>query len=512
MQRVALGGREGKKMKNRLTTTLAAAALSFGIAPAFAQSEGRVSVAITETISGFNPYADPVVLMSSVWCQIYGCITRYDFAEGRFVPFLAETVEAIEPTVWKITLRPDLTRHDGSRVTADDILHSLNYIGKNPNSGKSYVVSSIASAEKIDDLTVHLHTKGPDATLADNLAGLVVTSAALFEQHGEAMFRDAPFGAGPYKLADLRIGEHIVLERNDGHPMISEKNPRQIMYRMMPEPEARVTSLANGEVQIAQSVPPQLIPRVQGLPNAEALFTNSVEMMFLGMSPKTHPWNIKEARQAVAHAINREGIVRAILQGNASLLNGPVNQGQIGFDPDYVSPYDYNPEKARELLKSAGLEGVEIEFSTPVGRYTADRQIAEAMVPMLEAAGFKVKLQTPEWATLWSNVQAGNVPFYYMGRGSMIDPSRALQQYFGTGGSPRLGYSNPALDALLTAEREEFDPALRQKKMQDVIALLTEDAPAAFLWQHKMAWGVSKEVRFQPNPADQVNGWEIFLP
>lgn len=479
----------------------------------FAQepTETRVAVAITETISGYNPYADPVVLMSSVWCQIYGCITRYDFDKGEFVPFLAESVTSVDPLTWEIRLPEGIKRHNGDPVLAADIVHSIDYLGNNPASGKSYLVAGWSKVEAVDDRTVRITTETPDATLPDNLAGVAVTSKALYDQFGDAMFQDAPYGAGPYKLAEVSIGQHIVISRNDGHPMIQPGNPAQIMYRIMPEPEQRVTALANGEVQIAQSVPPQLLPRVEQLPNAAIASVNSVEMMFLAMSPKTHPWDRIEARQAVAHAINREGIVRAILQGQAVLLNGPVSAGQIGFDPDYASPYDYDPEKARALLKSAGLEGVEITLSTPVGRYTADRQITEAMVPMLEAAGFKVTLDTPEWATLWANVQQGKVPFYYMGRGSMIDPSRALHQYFGTKGSPRIGFSDPELDQLLAAERSEFDRAARDDKMRQVVRRLVDQAPAAFMWQHKMAWGVSKDIRFTPRPADQVNGWEIFV-
>lgn len=499
-----------KKTFHPLLAALVAASPATG-ALAQEQSDARVAVAITETISGYNPYSDPVVLLGSVWCQIYGCVTRYDFDLGEFVPYVAESVESVDELTWEIRLPEGLTRHNGDPVLAEDIVHSIEYLGNNSGSGKAYLVAGWDVVEAVDDRTVRITTATPDATVPDNLAGVAVTSKALYDELGDAMFAEAPYGAGPYRLSEVAIGQHIVIERHDGHPMLSPENPAQIMYRIMAEPEQRVTALANGEVQIAQSVPPQLMQRVEDMPNARIASVNSVEMMFLAMSPKTHPWDVKEARQAVGHAINREAIVRAILQGQAHLLNGPVSEGQIGFDPDFTSPLDYDPEKARELLRSAGLEGVEVTLSTPVGRYTADRQITEAMVPMLEEAGFSVTLDTPEWATLWANVQQGNVPFYYMGRGSMIDPSRALHQYFATGGSPRIGFSDPDLDALLAAERAEFDPAARNAKMQEAIVHLVEEAPAAFMWQHQMAWGVAEGIDFAPRPADQVNGWEIFV-
>ncbi|MEO9338328.1 ABC transporter substrate-binding protein [Mesorhizobium sp. SB112] len=502
-----------KHKQNLLAAMATAAMIATGPSAAVAgqMTDARISIAITETISGYNPYADPVVLVGSLWCKVYGCVTRFDFEQGRFIPSLAESLEPEDDLNWIVTLPEGLLRHDGDPVVADDIVHSIELTRSHPASAKAYVVASIAKAEALDERRVRITTTLPDATLADTLSLLVVTSKKLFEEHGDAMFTNHPQGAGPYKLVEVSIGNHMVLERFDEHPLISPDNPKQIMYRIMAEPEQRVTALANGEVQIAQGVPPQLVNRVNDLPNARIETINSVEMMFLAMSPKTHPWDVKEARQAVAHAINREGIVRALLGGQANLLNGPVSAGQFGFDPDYRTPYDYDPAKAKALLAGAGLEGVEIDFHTPVGRYTTDRQIAEAMVPMLEEVGFKVNLRTPEWATLWSNVQIGEVPFYYMGRGSMLDPSRALSQYFETGGSPRIGYSNPELDALLQAERAEFDIDARTVKMQEAIAFLTEDVPAHFLWQHQMAWGVAEGIGFTPRPADRADGWEIHI-
>ena len=94
----------------------------------------------------------------------------------------------------------------------------------------------------------------------------------------------------------------------------------------------------------------------------------------------------------------------------------------MGYNPNLKARYTYDPKKARELLTKAGHLGVEVELQTPVGRYILDKQVTEAMIPMLNAAGFKAKLRTPEWPTLWANVQKGKVPFFYMGRGGVRRP------------------------------------------------------------------------------------------
>lgn len=508
---------EGTRMSrlSRMLAPLAASAITLtaisNAAIAEEMTQERVAVAITETIAGHNPYGDAVVLIGSLWCKVYGCLMRYDFETGEPIPFLAESMEPEDDLNWIVKLREDWPRHNGDPVLAEDVVHSIDRVRNDPNSSSAFIVAPIEAAEVVDDLTVRITTDEPTATLRDNLTLLQITSKALYDEHGDEVYRTHPIGAGPYRLADLSIGTHMILERVDDHPMVEPTNPQRIMYRIMAEPEQRVTALANGEIQIAQGVPPQLIDRVEQLPNARVEFANSVEMMFLAMNPSTHPWDVLEARQAAAHAINREGIVRALLGDRATLLDGPVGEGQFGYDPDFTTPYDYDPERARELLESVDLVGTQIDFYTPVGRYTADRQIAEAMVPMLEEAGFTVNLQTPEWATLWSNVQSGGVPFYYMGRGQMLDPSRALRQYFETDGSPRLDYSNPELDEMLQAERAAFDPAERLDLMRQAIALLTEDAPAHFLWLHKMAWGVSDAIDYTPRQADRVDGWDIHI-
>jgi len=215
-------------------------------------------------------------------------------------------------------------------------------------------------------------------------------------------------------------------------------------------------------------------------------------------------------RQAVAYAIDRDGIIQGLLQGYASRLDGPIGPGQYGYNPDLQPKYTYNPEKAKQLLAQAGYpNGVDVEMQTPVGRYTQDKQIAEAITAQLTAVGIRTRLLTPEWPTMWADVQAGKTPFYYMGRGSIVDPGRPLSQYFETGVSPRVGYSNPAVDALFAKERGTFDPTERKQVLTELMSLLTDEAPGVFLWRHKMLWGMARNVDMTPRPDDRIFANEI---
>ncbi|MET0503169.1 MAG: ABC transporter substrate-binding protein, partial [Candidatus Binatia bacterium] len=267
----------------------------------------------------------------------------------------------------------------------------------------------------------------------------------------------------------------------------------------------------NDEIQIAQFIPPHLRQRVEKSPNLAITAVDSVEIMFLAMQPKP-PFDKKEVRQAVCHAINRDQIISTVLEGFASRLDGPIGPGQYGYDPNLKPKLSYDPERAKKLLAQAGFpNGADVELQTPVGRYTLDKQLTEAMIPMLNNAGFRAKLLTPEWPTLWASVQKGTIPFYYMGRGSVQDPSAALHQYFRSGETPRIGYSNPKLDELLDKEQAEFDPKKRRQYLAQAMSILTEDAPACFMWRHKLLWGLSKRVDYKPLPDARIFGMDMRM-
>jgi len=249
--------------------------------------------------------------------------------------------------------------------------------------------------------------------------------------------------------------------------------------------------------------------RIEGNANFKFAYTDTVEIMMLVMNPKFKPWDSKLLRRAVAHAIDREALVKTLLNGLASPLEGPIGPGQIGYDAErakqFVVPYD--PEKARALVKEAGYpDGVDVDFFTATGRYVNDKQVAEAITAMLTKVGIRTRLHTPEYATHWPNVQKGRVPFYYQGRGSMIDPSVAIAQYFETGITPRSGYSNPAFDALMRQERVEFDPKKRQKALNDAFAILIEDMPARFMWRHRLVDAIASNIDYKPLPHNRVYG------
>lgn len=501
-----------------LTASIASIAI-FALGAGNAEAKGQVAIGVTETIASYNPYADSISMGYAIWCQVYGCLGLYDYNKGEYAGMLVERweVDKADTNVWTFHLRRGVKRqNDGKEFTAEDVVHSINRINTDPQSKQKQNVSPLKEVVALDNYTVKMVTLQPTASLLEFLFDRVIISAKdLYDKHGA---RDAdrryPWGWGPYKLKELVIGQRIVLEKDSSHPAAHADHPDTLIYTIMREAEQRVTALLNNEIQIAQFIPPHLAERVSQAPNATLIPASSVEIMFLAMSPKHKPWDNVKLRQAVCHAIDRDSIIKNVLKGQAERLDGPIGPGQYGYDSEYAKNnllVGFDQAKARELVKASGYNNEPVYLDTPVGRYINDKEVTEAMIPMLNAAGINARLRTPEWATLWADVQRGRTAFYYMGRGSVVDPSVALSQYFETGGSPRVGISDPKIDQAMAAERVTFDPAERKKALNAAFKAITDAAPGCFMWRHHMLYGQSKAIEHKPNPAGRIFGTEIIV-
>ena len=212
--------------------------------------------------------------------------------------------------------------------------------------------------------------------------------------------------------------------------------------------------------------------RLEGRKDVKVEKTGGIEVMFVAFNNKMEPWTDVRLRKAVAHSINRQLIVDRLLGGHALVQDGMIGPNQFCYTgkPDRVN--DFNPARAKELLAEAGYKdgGPEIDFYTAVGRYTSDRQVAEAIAQMLRQTGFKVRLHTPEYANFWADVRRGKSPMYYMGRGSVFDASDPAGQLYATGGSPRVQYSNPKFDELLATP-------IRRERSAEALPALARDQP-----------------------------------
>jgi peptide/nickel transport system substrate-binding protein len=496
----------------RIASLAISSLLAAGLLLSGSQQSGAAEkvLALTSqaTLTTVNPYAESEQQMYFVWCQVYGCLGRLDYLTKQLKPMLAEKWEVVDPLTWRFHLRKDLKRQDGGPgPTSRDVIHSWKRIMTDPASAQRYMMFEIKDIVAVDDNTFDIKTLKPSGQIAiDLFSQFAITPADLYEKFGQNVYRDHPAGWGPYKLDKFEVDQSLVLRKNKDSPESRPTAPDVVIYRQMREPEQRVTAVLNNEVQVARQIPPQLVPRFKGQDKVKLVTSPSVEIMFMAFNIKMKPWDDVRVRRAAAYAINRDAIIKRILFGYADPLDGALGPAQICYDKPSSMAIHYDPAKAKALLAEAGYKngGPEVEIQGSTGRYISDRQIIEAIGQMLSEVGFKVKLVTPEWSNLWADVRNGKSPAYYMGRGQVSDPSIALSQYFETGLSPRIGYSNKRIDELFEKVRSTVDSKDRCGYIRQVVDKLAEDVPAQFLWTHKLVSAVRSDIQIPADPSGEI--------
>ncbi|MBO9352903.1 hypothetical protein GG851_02780 [Bordetella petrii] len=481
-----------------------------GLLPMWKAAAMSVSTPLVITTTGIlttqAPYAHTSIHLYYIWSLVYGSLMRYNYQTKQYEGVLAKKWEIINPTTWRFYLRDDLKRHDGGPgPTAGDVVHSWKRIMSDTDSQQRFYMSEIDLFKEVDSQTFDVVTKRPFAQLLSFLADrMVVTSAELYRDFQRAADTKAPFGWGPYKLSRFDVDQQLVLQRNDAWKDGKEQRPETVVYRLMAEPEQRVSALATNEVQIARQVPPQLVPRVKRLDNVRAMESGSTEYMFLGMNCTAAPFDDVRVRQAVACSVNRQLIIDKLLFKLADPMIGALGRYHLAYPPEKDIP-QYDPKRARALLAEAGYpDGVSIDFYTANGRYIADRQVAEAVTQMLKLGGFTVKLHTPDYATFVNMVREGKCPLYYTGRGATANSMEALSQFFETGVSKRINYSNAKVDELFASLRAAFEEPEQIELVRQISDILATDVPAVFMWTHRFVHGVRQDVQWTPDATGEV--------
>jgi peptide/nickel transport system substrate-binding protein len=481
-----------------------------------AQGAAKTSQKVTATIAlpgvqveTLNPYAHSTTQIYPTWKHVIEPLIEWNWNKKQLVPILSESWSNPDHNTWVFKLKKGIKFHDGSDFTSADVVHSFTRIQKDPDSKQGSSIAHVTAIEAVDPLTVRLRTKRPDAALLFRLAQRFITSKAAYDRLGAAAADKLVLGTGPYKFKDWVRGQWFVVEKNPGYshsdhkPMVDE-----IVFRNIAESEVAITSLLNGEVDVISNVPPESASRVTG--NARIESARTINIMFLGMHTSVPQFKNKLVRQAVNYAIDRNGLTKNVLRGYAYPMDAPVGPDQYGYSREIGPRYNYDPAKAKKLLAQAGYaNGVEVDFLVPLGQYNKIKEVAEVIAGMLNAVGIRAKLHTQDQDSGFAAIQNGKVGMYLFGRGSVIDPSEYLHQYFRTGVTKRLEFSNPAVDEALQAEQASFDPAQRVKLLQKAMSVLLDEAPVAWLYQYQGLQGVSNRFDFKANPGEDVYGWDL---
>lgn len=378
---------------------------------------------------------------------------------------------------WALTLR-EARWHNGQAVTSEHVKWNFDQIGAEKSTAYMRgAVQEFARVETPDARTVRIVTKGPNATLPFILATYFMPM--VFPDSVSAAVPQG-VGAGPFVLKAAERGVGIELEAHPtyfkpGLPKL--KGVRLVAYG---DETLRVAALQAGDLDLIEYVPWQSMAAIEADPNL-VLQTTEGPFMFLEFNGKSGPFADKRVRQAVAHAIKRDEVVKAAFFGRGSPLEGvPLVRSSPFFDATLARGQAYDPARAKQLLAEAGLPN---GFSTSLlatSTYGMHKDSAEIIQQNLAAVGIQVELRLPDWAT---RVAQGNRGQYEMAingtSAESNDPDGMTNQVDGSL-TPSYGRSinlpTPAVHELLAKGRAEFDPEKRRATYDAVQRAALDDA------------------------------------
>jgi len=420
--------------------------------------------------------------------------------DGKLVGALATSWRVLpnDPTIWEFKLRPGVKFHNGAVMTADDVVFSMQRAMKPAADMKSLLVS-VDTITKVDDLTVQLKTKGPNALLVNNLTNLFIMNKAWAEANNAADPQNltqkvengatlAAMGTGPYSLVSRQPDVSTVMRAfPDYWDKANIKNDfTEIVYRPIKENATRIAALLSGEIDFVQDLPPQDIQRLQTTDGITVNAGPENRSIFFGMNvgiPELRGSDVKgknpfadvRVRRAVNTAINREAIQRVTMRGQST------PQGTIAtpFINGYTKEIDTWPRPdaaaAKALLTEAGYpNGFSVTLHCTNDRYVNDEGVCQAVVSMLGQIGIKATLVAQSLRVHFPGIQRGEYDFYLLGWGiPTFDSHYVFNDLYRTktpsaGTWNGTGYSNAALDAKIDGLNSEVDIAKRNASIADI--------------------------------------------
>ena len=240
--------------------------------------------------------------------------------------------------------------------------------------------------------------------LLSQLVKLSIVPSDYVEKVGDQAFNEKPVGSGPYKLQERQMGVQTVL--NAAPDYWRGKQPFQnVIFRAVPDVSTRIADLRSGRADLARQFSADQAQSIKGEANLQLLAVPTERVGYLYMNAQSGPTENIRVRQAIAYAIDRDGLVEALLQGYGKPVNIVGAEPVFGYT-DAIEGYKYDLAKAKSLVKEAGAVGAKVEFITSPAY---DRAIVEAVQQMVNETGLKAEVVTLDHATFLKRRQGDAV-------------------------------------------------------------------------------------------------------
>jgi peptide/nickel transport system substrate-binding protein len=478
-----------------------------------------VVVGLNADVDAFNPLVTTSYYAQEIDNQaLFTPLIQYD-ERLEPIPWLAESWEELGDSAVVFNLRSDVRWHDGTPLTADDVLFTFER-AKEPTSASllgSVFLKDVASAEVEGPHRIRFDYVRPHAQALEDFWWAPVPRHLLENvpsaELARAPFNRAPVGSGPFRLEEWRASERIVLVRNPdfpaglGGPAASEK----IVMRIVPEATTLLTELITGGVHVDIAVLPEQARTIEENAATRLFAFPGRSVFYLGWNNQRPPFDDPALRRALASALDVQSIIAGLLDGRARAANGTIPPGHPLYPTD-VPPLAHDPEDSRRRLERAGWvdvdgdgvrekNGVPLRFELLTAPDAVRQNVAQAVQSQLREVGAQAELRVLEFQTMlqlhrdrdfdaivtsWTldNFQMAGAPYALL-HSSQADVPRSAN---------RSGVRDPALDSLI----ERGAAPLSTEELLDVwrgaTRRLQETQPVTFLfWLDELA-GARREL------------------
>jgi peptide/nickel transport system substrate-binding protein len=480
----------------RLLTVVALGATTLPC-PVEAAPEGQIVIAQGADPTTLDPHMHAENYTFAVVHNVFDHLVRRSVKNGQLVhePGLATSWTAVNSTTWEFKLRRDVKFHNGEDVNAEAVKFSIERV-LNPDQKARWrwAFVDIERVEVVDPLTVRIVTKRPFPTLVTNLAyTMPIVPPKYVREKGDAYVATHPVGAGPFKFVRWRKDDALVLEANESYWRGAPKI-KTLIFKPIPDESTRVAALLTGDVDVARGVPPSLVRKIDENPRTRVAKVPSALNIHVTLDTlKEGPLRDRRVRQAINYGVDKETIIKSVLEGNGSPLGGPLTPVMFGYDPE-VKPYAYDPERAKRLLAEAGFaQGLSLTLNSPSGRYLKDKEVAEAIGGQLQKVGVQAQVTVHEWGSYVGKWPENLTPMYMLGWAATWDADGILYPLLRSG--QRFSrWNNPEFDRLIEAGRSTLDQAERRRLYGQASRLAHDEAPWLYLFNGMDIYGVNRAV------------------
>jgi peptide/nickel transport system substrate-binding protein len=450
----------------------------------------------------------------------------------KVVPALAESWSMVDNLTWEFKLRKGVKFHDGSEMTADDVLWSLDRPATITGSPASFTLYTKAIVKKtvVDPYTIRLTTKEPYPLMLPDMTMVYIVSKKATKGLTNEDFASGKgvVGTGPFKFVKFLRDDRVELVRNDDY---WGKKPAwsKVTLRFIANPATRIASLLSGDVQAIENVPTPDLGRVRSN-NGLSLFSKvSNRLIYLypdtvrdkspfvtdkeGKPLDKNPLKDVRVRQAMSMAINREAIKDRVMEGLAAPTDNLVPINLFGYNPQ-LKEVKYDPEGAKKLLAEAGYpNGFGLTLHTPNNRYINDERISQTVAQMFSRIGITTKVDASPMSVYASRGAKGEYSFGLLGwqaqTGEASSPLRAIlacpDPAKGFGSANWSKYCNPKADQVLVKALNTVSDVERLKLLQEAAALDVNDGGVIPLHHQVTTWAAKKGIVFTPRTDERTH-------